>query len=174
MSKLFLLLCLLSLTSCSYVGKKTDMENEKKPYVMPRNRFPTIMEQFYSYKLPVYRMEIEPKSIAFACTQRNDEELFWCSIDADLKYPDKTLPHVITMLIPSSIAKDDVDFYHSAISRLALSRSPLFLLGIFPSRIEDKEESSILGKYYGIFNSMECLNWYGYFGDCPKASKAIK
>lgn len=159
--------------ACTKIKNPSD-DPIAKPYKMPENPFPSIMEQFYSYKLPVYRFEIKTNNLAFDCTKRNDSELYWCGIDTELMHPDKNLPHLITMLLSSSISSEDIDFYRAAIKRFSSNTHPTFLLGIFPSKMEIEGKTSIFGKYYGIYNAQECLNWYGYFEDCPKGSVAIK
>lgn len=171
-------LILLFLNFCSQ-NKKDDSfkENESThqyQYKMPLNPFPSIMEQFYSYKLPVYKMQVKPKSIDFDCSKRNDQNLFWCIVNAELAFPDKDLPNKITMAIPASIAKEDIAFYSASIKKIASNNIPVFLLGIFPFKSELNDMPVVIGKYYGIYNAQECLNWYGYFEDCPKGSAAIK
>lgn len=174
MKQWFLLPLMLFTVNCSQPEKKSSPVASKTPYVMPPNPFPTIMEQFYSYELPVNRIEIVPQSLSFGCTKRNDAELYWCSITAEIKHPDKTLPSTVSMVTSYAISPKAVKLYRSDIKRFKKSSgTPLFLLGIFPFESRDGASAEILGKYYGIYNKDYCLNWYGYYEDCPKGAVKV-
>lgn len=175
----YLLICIFLLNACSLQSKalETKSDDDYDEWVLPVNDYPEIFELYKGSSVPVYRVKIEPKSLKFECSKRNDYPHYWCNIRAVVIHDIDEYPNKILVSFMSSRSKEFVKKYEEYIERIKNNSKRASLNVSYTAFDIDEKKLEPMRQFSGVFVGLEtekfCINWFNYFDNCPNGLENI-
>jgi len=137
----------------------------------PVNPYPTVMNEGKCKDgPPCIIVELDPKSLKFDCTLRNDSPYYWCGIDGQIKNPDPKLPKIVGTVFHRIVDKKGKKTSKELVNRLKKADKPVFLVAPTGYYIKSNEFGNAI---FGIYNEDECMNLFYDFSSCPESAKKL-
>ena len=145
---------------------------------MPDNEYPEIFQLLEGSSVPVYKMQVNPKSLEFGCIKRNDYPHYWCDLTADIIHSNQKYPKRITASYMSSRNIAFVKKYKEYVGKIKNEGKKSYLsVSYIPLKIDNGEIEpfrQFLGTFLGIETAGMCISWFNYFDNCSAGSKHVE